>query len=153
MNVDRRGHKRLPLTLSVAQPIRIIMMADGMDDSVPGILVNISAGGLAMITFKRIPVGSDIQLTLDFMGINERVSGKVVRQNKKFTETFIVGIKFDRQVEQMKNIIDKMAEDFDICELRYLMKGEDACFPKCSFHAFCARRIRKEFPKKGANKK
>ncbi len=144
MNDDRRVHRRLQLTLSIAQPIRLEISSDQHEDMIPGIIVNISAGGMALIVFHKLPANSFIEFNLEFMGIEEHLRGEVVREEEKFGKTFLVAVKFDRVVDKLKNTIEKMAEDFDICELRYLMKGKDACFPDCSFYPLCAKRIRKD---------
>ncbi len=145
MSEDRRIHKRLPLTLSIAQPIKLDIKSNQHENIIPGIIVNISAGGMALIMFNKVPEESNIEFDLEFMGINEHLTGKVVREEEKFGKTYIVAIEFNKVLNKLKVIIEAMAEDFDICELRYLMQGEDACFPKCSFYSLCAKRIKKEF--------
>ena len=66
-------------------------------------------------------------------------------EEEKLGNTFLIGIQFAQPVEHLQNIVGNMAEDFDICEIRYLMKGENACYPQCSFRPLCAKRIRKDF--------
>lgn len=147
MSEDRRKHRRIPLTLSIAQPIRLEISSDQHEDMIPGIMVNISAGGMSLVVFHKLPENSKIDFNLKFMGVEERLTGKVVREEKKIESTYIVGVQFDKVIEKLKDIIEKMAGDFDICEIRYLMQGEKACFPDCSFHPLCAKRIKKDFKK------
>jgi hypothetical protein len=145
MSEDRRRHRRIPLTLSIAQPISIEIHSEHHDDAIPGIMVNVSAGGMGMIVFRELPENSKIEFNLKFMGLSEQLSGTVVRQEEKLGNTFLIGIQFAQPVEHLQNIVGHMAEDFDICEIRYLMKGENACYPQCSFRPLCAKRIRKDF--------
>ena len=143
MTNDRRINKRVPLTLSIAEPIRLEISSE--DVNIPGIMVNLSASGMALILFSRLAKGSRISFNLDFMGVEQAVTGTVVRVEDKAGETFIVGIQFDSALKELEETLEKMSEDHDICELRYLMKGDDACFPDCSFRPICARRIKKDF--------
>jgi len=145
MSKDRRQHKRIPLTLSVAKPIRIEMHTDQYDGTVPGILVNLSANGIGMIVFHKLPTDSKVEFDLDFIGIDEKVKGKIVREEKKFNETFMVGIQFTDVSKELEEIIACMAEDHDICEVRYVMDPETSCFPECSFHKLCGKRVKKDF--------
>ena len=145
MSEDRRVHKRLQLTLSIAQPIRLELHTDQYDGVMPGIMVNLSAGGMAIIVFQKLQMESKIEFNLKFMGIEQQVKGKVLRVEERTGNTFIVGIQFDKVIESMKDKLGSMVEDSDICEIRYLVKLNDACFPKCSFRPLCAKRIKKDF--------
>lgn len=146
MSEDRRQYKRLPLTLSVATPIKIVMHSEDNGGILPGILVNLSAGGMALILFQHLPEGSRIEFSLDFMGIQRDIKGRISRVEKKFEDTYMVGIRIEKVSEKLKEVVEKMAEDQDICQIRYVMDPDTACFPECSFRALCARRIKKDFP-------
>src|SRR3989339_594804 len=126
MSEDRRVHKRLQLTLSIAQPIRLELHTDQYDGVMPGIMVNLSAGGMAIIVFQKLQMESKIEFNLKFMGIEQQVKGKVLRVEERTGNTFIVGIQFDKVIESMKDKLGSMVEDSDICEIRYLVKLNDA---------------------------
>jgi hypothetical protein len=119
--------------------------SDAHESSIPGIMANISAGGMSLIVFHKLPENSKIDCGLKFVGVEKHVTGTVVRQEERLNETYVAGVKFDEVIEELTDVIDNMAEDFDICEIRYLMKGDKACFPDCSFHPLCAKRIKKDF--------
>ncbi|MGM0442333.1 MAG: PilZ domain-containing protein [Elusimicrobiota bacterium] len=152
MSKDRRKHRRLPLTLSIAKPIRIEMSTDQHEDTIPGILADLSAGGAAMIVFHRLPKESRIDFNLNFLGVKKHLNGVIVREEEKFDETFIVGIQFDNPSEELEDMIEDMAEDHDICEIRYAMNPETACFPDCDFRPLCGKRIKKDFEEERGEK-
>ena len=141
----RRQHKRIPLTLSIAKPIRLEMHSDSFDGAIPGILVNLSAGGAALIVFHKLPLESVIEVNLDFVGVKKKMTGKIVREEKKFEDTYMIGIEFDKVSTELKKVVEDMAEDHDICEIRYIMRPEKVCFPDCNFRILCGKRIKKEF--------
>ncbi|MBN2408073.1 MAG: PilZ domain-containing protein [Elusimicrobia bacterium] len=145
MGKERRQSKRIPLGLSVAEPIRLELSTPKYEGAIPGVLVNISSGGIALLIFHEIPLGHEIEFGLGFLGLEEKVTGKVVREDKRHNETFIVGVEFTRRSPELKDMLEKMAEDNDICEFRVLTDIKNACFPECSFSKLCAKRIKKNF--------
>ncbi len=146
---ERRKNKRLRLTLSIVQPIRLELHSELHDERIPGILVNLSAGGMALIVFNHLPEDSKIELRLDFMGVRKKMRGKIVREEQKFGDVYMVGVQFEEESPKLRKVVEDMAEDNDICEVRYVVNPETACFPKCSFRALCGRKIKKEFKDKG----
>jgi c-di-GMP-binding flagellar brake protein YcgR len=148
MGKDRRKHKRLPMTLSIAKPMEIEMSTDLYEGDIPGLLVNLSGGGLALIVFHELPLKSRINFDLDFMGIKKTVNGTIVREESKFKDTYMVGVEFDEISDKLGELVEKMAEDHDICDVRFLVMKEKACFPKCSFRPLCGKRIKKDFSDK-----
>ncbi len=117
MTKDRRLSKRLQLTLSVAKPIKIEMHSEHYNGNIPAILVNLSASGMALVAFHEIPLSSKVEFELNFMGLNEKLKGSIVRKEKKFKDTYVVGIQFEKPSAEFKKIINKMAEDNNICEI------------------------------------
>lgn len=142
---ERRNDKRLPLTISVATPLRIEMHSDYYDGMIPGILMNLSPSGMALLVFHYLPEDSKVEFDFDFTGTLTKVSGKIVREEKKFEDTYMVGIKFDNASKELKKAVEDMAEDHDICQVRYIIDPESACFPECCFRALCGHRIKKGF--------
>lgn len=145
MSKERRQHKRLPMTLSIAKPMEIEMSTDQYEGDIPGILVNLSAGGMALIVFHELPLKSRVNFDLDFMGVQKSVSGTIVREESKFKDTYMVGVEFDEVSGQLGDLVEKMAEDHDICDVRFLVMEDKACFPECSFRPLCGKRIKKDF--------
>ncbi len=146
MSKDRRKNRRLPLTISVATPMRIEMHSEHYDGQIPGIMVNLSGGGIAMLVFHHLPEESRVEFDLECVGVNEKIWGKIVREKKKYEDTYMVGIKFERKSEKLEEVVEKMAEDHDICEVRYLLDPKNACYPECKFRLLCGKRIKKDFP-------
>lgn len=142
---ERRKRKRLPLTLSIAKPIRLEFHSEHHDETIPGILANLSSSGMALIVFHHIPKDSMIVFDLDFVGIKEKIRGRIVREERKYEDVNMVGVKFEEESRALKETVEKMAEDYDICEVRFIVDPETACFPECHFRPLCGRRIKKEF--------
>ncbi|MFW6172298.1 MAG: PilZ domain-containing protein [Elusimicrobiota bacterium] len=144
---DRRRHRRVPLTLSIAEPINIELSTDTYEGSIPGLLVNLSAGGMALIVFHELPKDSTIEFRLNFLDVDEDMRGKIKYEKKKFEDTYLVGVEFEKVNKKLKKVLEDMAEDHDICDIRYIIDPENACFPDCSYRPVCGKRIKKEFKK------
>ena len=145
MTKDRRTNKRLQLTISLATPLKIELHSDHYDGMIPGILLNLSARGMALLVFHYLPEDSRVEFDLNFVGIRSKVSGRIAREEKKFEDTYMVGVEFNDAPAELKETIETMAEDHDICQVRYVINPEEACFPECSFRSLCGHRIKKNF--------
>src|SRR5712664_2629226 len=120
-NIERRKHPRLPLHLSVAKLVEF--QCDGLEQATPAVLVDISAGGLAMICFALPPLTQRVNFRLDLPGlVNAKLQGKIVRAHRK-GETYQVAIQFSEFQEKWANLVAKLAKAYQSCEDR-LMQGE-----------------------------
>jgi len=105
----------------------------------PGILTNLSAGGMSLILFMEPPRTKTLDMMLTIPGLNHvKVTGKVVRINEK-GQTYNVGISFTKIGKKHRGQIDAMAQDHLDCETRLSLKLPEACVNTCRFHALCAK--------------
>jgi len=136
---ERRIHTRIP-TLSVIKTIEI-SQGDGKT-SIPAIMCDISAGGLAMITFLPLPSSSEIVLDIGIPEINlKNVCARIVRTKEK-NGTYLVALEFKNLPLKLKDKINKMANDWKKCE-ELLTSGEKIDCSKCSYYALCAKKVKK----------
>src|SRR5579885_3053205 len=103
----------------------------------PGILTNLSAGGLSLILFMEPPKTKTIEMVLTIPGLSRvAIEGKVVRVSEK-GQTYNVGIFFTKISKKHRVQIDAMAQDHMDCETRLSLKLPEACVSECRFHALC----------------
>ncbi|MBN2406310.1 MAG: PilZ domain-containing protein [Elusimicrobia bacterium] len=140
-----RRYKRIPLSLAVAKRIEIDMTLEGRAGGMHGILMNISAGGMAVIVPEPAAEGSGMECEFSFMGIKEHVTGRIIRAEKKYADTYMLGVQFNKVSFRFEETLNHMAEDHDKCEFRYLTMIEEACFRGCFFRPLCGKRIKKDF--------
>jgi len=141
---ERRKHKRFP-TLSLIKSVEISSPNLNLKSSMPAIMFNISAGGLAFITFYPFPVNSIIVFNLELGDISlKNVKGRVVRIEEK-KSTFLIGVEFLNLSKRIRKKIEEMAEDYIDCEARILRREEIICFPEsCSYYPLCCKKEKKE---------
>jgi len=133
--VDRRRHQRMP-TLSVIKEVELTK--NGSGEKIPAIMSDISAGGLAIITFLPLPQNAEIILNLALPGINlKNVKAKIVRIVEK-NGTYLAGLQFLNLSRKLKVKINKMALDWKKCEDNLSLGLKIDC-SKCSYYKICSK--------------
>jgi len=134
---ERRKHPRLPLHLSVAKLVDF--KCDGLDQPAPAILVDLSAGGLSMITFGLPHITKNVTFRLELPGfVNAQLHGKIVRAIKK-GETYQVAVAFSEYKEEWARLVAKLVRAYNVCEDRLSQGDRRFCFKGCSFFALCQK--------------
>jgi c-di-GMP-binding flagellar brake protein YcgR len=100
---DKRKHLRVRVSL----PAEIYDVLN--DKTLVGRIIDISAGGVSMVTREEIHVNTPLSLSFEFENIKyKRISADVVREVKKENESYL-GIAFFnpdiREQEQIDNLV------------------------------------------------
>jgi len=141
MEQERRKHRRIP-AVSMVKEALIESPELRMKRQIPAIVFNLSAGGVAFVTFDSFPLGAAISLDFNLNGLKlEDVEGRVVRVKGK-KQTYVVVIAFTKIRNEVKNRINTMADAFDLCETRIMMGDKDVCSKDCSFFQLCTKPAR-----------
>ena len=144
--IDRRMHFRFP-TITIVKEVVIFVTHPRTRNKVilPAIMYNLSAGGIAIVTFEKVPLGSLITLNLNLDSINlKNVTGKVVRLEGR-NVTFLIAIDFINLTRELKSKITKIASDADMCETRIMLGEKHVCKLKCSYYPLCTNPIKKKY--------
>lgn len=140
---ERRKHKRFPVITGLVKPVLFRFPRLNIKGAVPGILSNLSAGGVALVTFAPVQLNVLISLTLDFDGLKlEDVEGRVVRVEAK-NEVYLVAIEFTQISDKTREKINSMAEDFDMCDTRIILGEKGFCKRSCSYYELCTKPVKK----------
>ncbi|MGA2090678.1 MAG: PilZ domain-containing protein [Endomicrobiales bacterium] len=135
---DKRRHSRLPVLHEMDEPIHIALN----NKQVPGILVDLSAGGMALLTFASAPVGTEISLTIDVPGLKTKMlSGKVVWTLSK-GDMWRIGIVFTSIDPVDFRHINRLAFDCTDCDTKLALGVTDICFEKCSYFSLCEKPVK-----------
>lgn len=89
--IERRKYKRLNVYHLLA-PIQIKTSND--DIPIAGILLDISAGGVGILSFKEIPIDSTIELSINLHNIKTNKIKAKVRWIKQQEKTYRIGLQF-----------------------------------------------------------
>lgn len=131
--VEKRKNRRMPLIKQFGEPVMIQMD----DKSVPGVILDLSADGVSMMTYAHIPVGTEICLSIDIPGLKTSpMNGKVVWALPK-GDMWRMGLYISSINTLDAKQINRMAIDFTDCENRIALGAKDVCFLKCSYFKIC----------------
>jgi len=141
MGKERRRYKRIP-TISIVKETLIESPALKLKKEVPAILFNLSAGGMALITFQSLPQDALISLNfnLDKLKLKD-VEGRVVRVEGR-KKTYLIVVAFTKIRNELKKRINRMADAFDLCETRILMGEKDVCSIRCPYYELCIKPVK-----------
>jgi len=136
---ERRRHKRFPVIRDLAEPLEIVVMG-AKSFSLPGILTNLSAGGLDLILMGRLEQKGPVQITLNNIPSLDgyKISGRIVWTMEK-GETSMVGIQFSGLPQEQENHINAMATSYWECESRIEGGEFEICFRECSYWNLCTK--------------
>lgn len=104
---ERRKYKRLNV-YHLGIPIQIKYNND--DILIPGILLDISAGGVGILTFKKIDIGTTVNFTISLHNLSiNNIKAKIVWV-KEYKETYRMGLEFIKISEQDRQKIATYVE-------------------------------------------
>lgn len=132
---ERRKHKRSPVIHEMDEAIEIALG----EEKVPGLIVDLSGGGMSLLTYTSLPLGTVLNLTMNLPGLHTHLlTGKVVWSVPK-GEMWRVGITFSRIDPADFKHINRMAFDYADCETKLALGVKDVCFDKCSYLKLCQK--------------
>jgi c-di-GMP-binding flagellar brake protein YcgR len=147
---ERRKHKRLPVIKDLAEPIELVISEPHSKEPkhVPGVLTNLSAGGMDLVLLGTFEGKPTIKLNMHLPGFDRfEVEGKMVWSRPK-GNTSIVGIQFTKIDADHAKQLTHMAEAFWECEDRIRTKAPTICFHGCTYWDLCEKPAKlKNFPK------
>ncbi|HAH30806.1 MAG TPA: hypothetical protein DCL44_00655 [Elusimicrobia bacterium] len=137
---ERRQHVRLPILHGILEPVDVQFSAKekgGKSRPQPAILVDLSAGGMRLITFLEPPHSNELNIILKLAGIKEiPVTGKI-SWVKERGGVFMNGISFTGISPDDRKRVNEMAEDYADCDTRMILKLPEVCVETCRAHGLC----------------
>ncbi len=154
MKQERRKHSRLSVIRNVGEPMELDIIQNGKKIEILGFVINLSAGGVGVVSLgdqaKDLIAGTTFVLTLtlgDFVCKN--VEGKIAHvglgPKAKLHHTggeWMIGLSFTKIKPEYTKHINKMADDWGICETKMGMKLPDVCFRACTCWDICEKPVK-----------
>lgn len=129
---ERRKHPRLPLHLSVAKLVDF--KVEGLDQTAPAVLVDLSAGGLSMICFALPSMSQHVTFRLNLPGlVNAQLRGRIVHAHRK-GETYRVSVAFTEFQKEWTHMINKLVKSYNDCDQRWAQGDRTHCPKDCAYH-------------------
>ena len=137
---ERREHVRLPILHGILEPVNVDFYDKddaGKSRPQPAILVDLSAGGMRLITFLEPPHSKELNMILKLVGVKEMpITGKISWVKEK-GGVFMNGITFSSISHDDKKRINDLAEDYVDCDTRLALKLPEVCVDTCRAHGLC----------------
>lgn len=109
---ERRKHKRFPVIRNLAKPVELIFENHPAATSVPAVLLDLSAGGIGLLSFVPVEIGTKIVSIIDLEELSfGPVEGKVIWSLAK-GESWRLGILFTKISKPDCNKINSIARDY-----------------------------------------
>jgi len=109
-STDKRVSKRFPIMHQLAEPVLVRTESSKSEKSIPAVMANLSASGMALLTFLPLAIGKILFMSFDLRHVKiDNIKSKVVRCDTK-DGTYVLGIKFLGLPNGVKTKINKMAD-------------------------------------------
>lgn len=136
---ERRKHRRLPVIKDLAEPIELSISDNHGTKQFPGVLTNLSAGGMDLVLLGVIDGRPHFKLSMHLPGFDRfQVEGKLAWSRPKGTTTAL-GIQFTKIDADHVKQISHMADAYWECEDRIRAKAPTVCFHGCTYWDLCEK--------------
>lgn len=136
---ERRQHPRLPVLRDLAEPIELTIIDHGYTVNLPGVITNLSAGGMDLVLMGVLEGQPRLRLNFHLPGFDRfEVEGRLVWSRPK-EATSLVGIQFTKIDTDHAHQITHMAEAYWECEERIKVKAPTICFHGCTYWDLCEK--------------
>ena len=151
---ERRRQPRLPVMRNVGEPIDLQVIRDHRKTSIPGFILNLSAGGLRIVTLgdqaAELTIGTpfilDVHIAPKYQYL---VEGRIVSMQKSDKAKlhhsdgeWFLGLEFTKIKDSDAKELNRLAEDWNICETKIKMNLPDICYKECSCFPFCEKTVK-----------
>lgn len=149
--VERRKKARFSVMKNVGEPIDLKVIRDSRQVSIPGFVLNLSAGGMGIVTLgdqaAELKIGTPFLLNLhlspqhiynvegNIVSIQKSEKAKLHHENGEW----YMGLEFTKIKASQAKEIEKLADDWNLCETKLQMNLPDVCYKDCSCYAFCEK--------------
>jgi hypothetical protein len=140
MSSERRKHTRFSATAFLNKPVYLTPLPPYFGHPVKGKLIDLSAGGMAILINEMIPQETMLNLKITFPDHSVIDSIVKVRRVAERGRSHLHGIEFLTLGAEMAEKIEKMSSDYINCETRIRSGQKEVCRTDCSFFTMCGKK-------------
>ena len=140
MSGERRKHPRFSATAFLNRPVYLTPLPPYFGHPVKGKLIDLSAGGMAILITELIPQETMLNLKITFPDQSVIDSLIKVRRVAERGRSHVHGIEFLTLPAEMAEKIQKMSNDYVNCESRIQSGARDVCRTDCAFFTMCNKK-------------
>jgi hypothetical protein len=140
MSSERRKHTRFSATAFLNRPVYLTPLPPYFGHPVKGKLIDLSAGGMAILINEMIPQETLLNLKITFPDHSVIDSIVKVRRVSEKGRSHVHGIEFLTLTADMAEKIEKMSSDYINCETRIHAGQKEVCHTNCAFFTMCGKK-------------
>ena len=128
----------MPVISNLIEPVNLhYKTEDGKETSLVAILADLSASGMRMISFLGAPLADRFSISLELPGTGKMEVEAKLAWVKQRENVYTIGIEFIKMEDKDVKLISEMADDFNDCDTRILLKLPEVCVANCKCHKIC----------------
>jgi c-di-GMP-binding flagellar brake protein YcgR len=140
MSGERRKHARFTATAFINRPVYLTPLPPYFGHPVKGKLIDLSAGGMAILINEMIPQETLLNLKITFPDHSAIDSIVKVRRVAERGRSHLHGIEFLTLPVEMAEKIQRMSSDYINCETRIQQGLKEVCQTDCAFFTMCGKK-------------
>ncbi len=137
--MERRKHKRFSATAFINIPVLLEPLPPYFGNSIKGKLIDLSAGGMAILIDQYIPALTRLSLGMAFPDKTVLDSIIEIKRTIPKDNKYLIGIEFLTISVQAQNRIEAMSAAYIDCESRIRDKVPEICRTDCAFYGMCTK--------------
>ena len=131
--LNRRKNPRLPVIKDFGREVHLSIG----EEKINGIILNLSVGGMLLLTYSNLPKDADLTLSFDLANIKTKpIKGKIIRAAQKAV-MYELAIQFLEIDTLDSKKINRIAIDYNDCENKIDLGAKDVCKSECSYFDLC----------------
>jgi len=135
---EKRKHRRMPVISNLIEPVNLSYKTpDGKETSLVAILADLSASGMRMISFLGAPLANTFSISLQLPGLHKMDIQARMAWVKQKENVYTIGIEFTDMKPENAALISAMADDFNDCDTRILLRLPEVCVANCKACLIC----------------
>ena len=135
---EKRRHRRMPVISNLIEPVNLSYKTpEGKETALVAILADLSASGMRMISFLGAPLAETFSITLQRPGLHQMEIQARMAWAKQKDNVYTVGIEFTDMKPENAALISAMADDFNDCDTRILLRLPEVCVAGCKACRIC----------------
>lgn len=137
--IKTRKYQRFSSPEMANAQVNLKTIPPAVEKSYEGRLLNISAGGMALLMDQKLEPGVFLALNLRFMDGSEIETLVQIRHAVPKEKEFIHGFQFISIPSFISEKMATIAKDYNACEDRIQKQDPEICRSNCSFHSMCTK--------------
>jgi hypothetical protein len=136
---ERRRHPRVPVIHNIVEPIDLVYTDDktGAQTVVPAVLADLSLSGMRLVSFLKAPVAGSMNINMELPFIGKFVVAARTTWVRQKGPVYTMGIEFTEIQGSVAAKIQAMADDFNDCNTRIMLRLPEVCVPNCKASPLC----------------